>query len=89
MGGVRSAELTYGNLSIRSHIFYQKLIAFLVFSIVAYVLSRILGKIWKIVRMKRRGNRIPGPKESWLSGNAAQMVDAGGLAFFLEYLHDR
>ena len=89
MGGVSSAELPYGDLSSRSHVSYQKLIAILVISIVAYILSRITQSVWEIVRLKQWGNRIPGPKESWLSGNAAQMVDAGGLAFFLEYLHDR
>ena len=89
MGGVSSAELPYGDLSIRSHVYYQKLLAILVFSIVAYALSRLSKNIWIVVKLKRWGNRIPGPKESWLSGNAAQMVDAGGLAFFLEYLHDR
>ena len=89
MGGASSAELPYGDLSSRSHVSYQKLLAILVISIVAYTLSRISKIIWTIVKLKRWGNKIPGPKESWLSGNAAQMVDAGGLAFFLEYLHDR
>ena len=89
MGGVSSAEPPYGDLSSYSHVSYQKLLAILVISVVVYALSRVFKNIWTIVRSKRWGNKIPGPKESWLSGNAAQMVDAGGLAFFLEYLHDR
>ncbi len=55
----------------------------------AYCVMRIWRSCINILRLKNWGNHIPGPKESWLRGNAREMTDAGGLAFFLTYLHDR
>ena len=55
----------------------------------AYCVMRIWRSCINILRLKNWGNHIPGPKESWLRGNAREMTAAGGLAFFLTYLHDR
>ena len=58
-------------------------------TILGLLLSAAIRRLCTVLRLKQWGNKIPGPKEAWLSGNSAQMVDAGGLAFFLSYLHDR
>ena len=50
-----------------------------------YVFNHLLV-IWRI---KRVGNRLPGPKESVLWGNAADMQAQGGLVLFLDSLHNR
>lgn len=49
----------------------------------------VFNHIFVIWRTKRLGNRLPGPKESVLWGNAADMQAQGGLVLFLDSLHDR
>ena len=61
----------------------------LLFALLALAFYKTLKWLIAVLRLKHFGNAIPGPKASWLSGNSAQMIDAGGLTFFLEYLHDR
>jgi hypothetical protein len=40
-------------------------------------------------RLKEVGNKLPGPRESFLWGNAADMQAQGGLVLFLDHLHER
>lgn len=68
---------------------HTQLFLVLLFGLLAFIVYRSFRWFLALLRLREFGSAIPGPKASWLSGNSAQMIDAGGLTFFLEYLHDR
>ena len=89
MEGSGSGLLPSWKLSGPARPVQTQLVLVLLFALSALVFYRTLKWLIAVLRLKQYGNAIPGPKASWLSGNSAQMIDAGGLTFFLEYLHDR
>ena len=82
-------ELLEHHVGCLTAVLQRKLLRVFLLVALAYCVMRIWRSIVNILRLKNWGNHIPGPKESWLRGNAREMTDAGGLAFFLTYLHDR
>jgi len=52
-------------------------------------LAYIFKYTYTLYRKKVHGNRLPGPEESLLWGNAADMQAQGGLVLFLDHLHER
>ena len=89
MEGRDSVVPVVGGSNGPAHFAHTHLVLLLLFGLLALVFYRALKWVLALLRMKHFGHAIPGPKASWLSGNSAQMIDAGGLTFFLEYLHDR
>ena len=82
-------ELLEHHVGCLTAVLQRKLLRVFLLIALAYCVVRIWRSFINILRLKNWGNHIPGPKESWLRGNAREMTDAGGLAFFLTYLHDR
>ena len=89
MGGMGGVLLPSWKLSGPAQHVQTQLVLIFLFAFLAFAFYRTLKWLLGMLRLKHFGNAIPGPKASWLSGNSAQMIDAGGLTFFLEYLHDR
>ena len=89
MEGKDSVLLPSGRFCGPARPMQTQLVLVLSFTLLALVFYRALKWLIVVLRLKQYGDAIPGPKASWLSGNSAQMIDAGGLTFFLEYLHDR
>lgn len=52
-------------------------------------LTYVFEHIFVFWRTKHLGNKLPGPKESLLWGNASDMQAQGGLVLFLDDLHAR
>lgn len=57
--------------------------------IAGILLAYVINYAYKLYRNKVLGNKLPGPDESHLSGNAADMQAQGGLVLFLDHLHER
>ena len=89
MGGDTTVEFPSWDVTVTARILHTHLLLGLLFTLLAFVFHKVLKWLFNLLRLKQYGNAIPGPKAAWLSGNSAQMIDAGGLTFFLEYLHDR
>ena len=53
------------------------------------LLTYIIKYAFFHLRLKEVGNKLPGPRESFLWGNAADMQAQGGLVLFLDHLHER
>ena len=89
MGVDGSLVLPSWDLSGPARVVHTHLVSVILFALSAFLFHRAVKWTVTVLRLKQYGDAIPGPKASFLSGNSAQMIDAGGLTFFLEYLHDR
>ncbi len=58
-------------------------------AIFCVVFTYLVRCVFQYTQSKLIGNKLPGPTESFLWGNAADMQAQGGLVLFLDHLHER